>query len=70
MMTKAKRQAPPTEEQSVRQAVPPELAEALDESADDLRHDRIEDVGEFLDRARARIMKAAARGARPKSARK
>ena len=35
--------------------VPEDLARALDESADNLLHDRTEDIGEFLKRMRAKI---------------
>ena len=35
--------------------VPEELVRALDESLDDLEHDRTSDMGEFLDRMQAKI---------------
>jgi hypothetical protein len=35
--------------------VPENIGRALDQSADDLRHDRIEDSADFLRRMRARI---------------
>lgn len=35
--------------------VPRHIVEALDQSADDLRHDRVEDSAAFLDRMQARI---------------
>ena len=36
-------------------AVPEELAQALDASTDDLRHDRTEDLGDFLKRIEAKL---------------
>lgn len=35
--------------------VPRHIAEALDQSADDLRYDRVEDSADFLDRMQSRI---------------
>jgi hypothetical protein len=35
--------------------VPPEIADALDRSADDLRHNRTEDVDQYLKRLQKRL---------------
>jgi hypothetical protein len=37
------------------ETVPDEFARALDASAEDLRHDRTEDLGDFLKRMRAKL---------------
>jgi hypothetical protein len=39
---------------------PPDIARQIEESLDDLRHDRIEDTGAFLRRMRAKIADARA----------
>lgn len=46
--------------------VPPDLARQLQESAEDLRHDRIEDTGAFLARMRAKIVAAIGAARQPK----
>ena len=43
--------------------LPEEIARALDESADDLLHDRTEDIGEFLKRMKAELRAHIARKA-------
>jgi hypothetical protein len=50
-------------------SVPSELARQVEETLDDLRHDRTEDTGGFLERMRAKIAaaRAAARGGKGQS---
>ncbi len=50
---------------SVEADVPRHIAEALDQSADDLRHDRVEDSADFLDRMQSRINAYKARKQEP-----
>ncbi len=40
------------------EGVPPELARQIEESIEDLRHDRTEDTGAFLERMRVKIVAA------------
>jgi len=38
--------------------VPPELARSLNESIEDLRQDRTEDIGKFLEKMQAKVKRA------------